>query len=584
MNKIMKLTALLICVSLVLALVPGFTVYGASTVASGRFGDGNNLTWKLDSTGTLTISGEGEMPNLNAGSYPWNKNFSVNIRSVVIEDGVTTIGGDAFSYQEHLSEVTTPDSVITIKYSAFYYCTSLTKVNIGRGIETIEWWAFYGCDNLKDVYYSAGRIDWAKINIDSNNGPLTNADIHFSSSATEVIDSGSCGPDLIWTLDSDCTLTISGTGPMDDMSDGSPWADESEIIFNVIVEDGAETIGESAFLALHRVTDVSLPDSVTAIGGNAFGGCSNLKSIDIPDSVTIIGEKAFSGCDSLTAVTIPDSVTELGDGVLSYCHYLTDVKLGSGITYISREAFSNCNRLKNVSIPYGVTIIGQYAFLNCRSLSDLNLPDSITYIEEGAYSACNSLKSINLPSRVRSIGYGAFLGCQWLAYIDLGGSVTDIGDYAFSECYKLAEVTIPASVRRIGEYAFGFCYGLADVYYGGSETDWADISIDTGNAYLTSANIHYNSFIPAPPATEIKNVSVKIDGNSITVVAEAVNIPSYAVVIAAAYSADGTLLEVASVIDGSAVLTEDGIVTVKVFCWESIKTLRPMCESASVKL
>lgn len=607
MNKIMKLAALLICAALTLALIPGLTVYGASTISSGRFGDGNNLMWQLDTSGTLTISGQGEMPTLGTGSYPWNKAFSVRIRSVIIEDGITTIGGDAFAYQENLLSATIPDSVTTIRYGVFLSCTNLTEVNIGSGIETIEAWTFLDCKNLKDVYYSGSRGDWAKINIASNNNSLNNAEIHFAKTSPWTVASGSCGPGLYWKLDGDCNLTISGTGYMYDMSDGSPWADESNAIFSIIVEDGVETIGENAFSNLRRVADVSLSDSVTAIGDNAFRGCYNLTSIDIPDSVT-----------------------ELGDGVLYSCSHLTDAKIGSGITSIGSEAFSGCNALVNLELTKGLRTIESRAFYSCQKLETLILPDSVTSIGYMSFSDCSDLKQLHLSSNLTTIGDAAFSGCKSIVSIDIPDSVTHVGESAFKYCTGLTDatigsglknaayemfkgcssltgvtfgnntesieglifdgctslksITVPAGLKTVYQGAFRECYSLTDVYYGGSQEDWNAIDIYPSNPCLTNANIHYNSFIPVPPAAEIKNVSVKNDGDRFNVTVTSENVPAYAVMIAAGYSRDGALLETAPVIDSSAVLTDDGIVTVKVFCWDGLKSLHPLCGAVSTEL
>ena len=116
--------------------------------------------------------------------------------------------------------------------------------------------------------------------------------------AADIVASGTCGDNLTWTLDSEGTLTISGTGAMTDYINDSkaPWYSSCSSIKSAIIESGVTTIGESAFF-----------------------DCSRLTSVTIPDSVTTIGERAFFRCYSLTSVTIPDSVTSIGSGRFDYC-------------------------------------------------------------------------------------------------------------------------------------------------------------------------------------------------------------------------------------------------------------------------
>ena len=128
------------------------SAFAADVVAEGTCG--YNLTWTLDGDGTLTISGTGKMkdyyPSNNDTTAPWGENCSL-IKSVVISDGVTSIGGYAFIDCFSLTSVTIPDSVTSIGGSAFSYCRSLTSVTIGNGVTSIGFNAFYGCSSLTSV-------------------------------------------------------------------------------------------------------------------------------------------------------------------------------------------------------------------------------------------------------------------------------------------------------------------------------------------------------------------------------------------------------------------------------------------------
>ncbi|MBQ8897045.1 MAG: leucine-rich repeat domain-containing protein, partial [Clostridia bacterium] len=141
-----RTVSLALALAMVLSLfcVPAFA---ATTVASGTFGaDGDNLTWVLDNEGTLTISGEGEMGN----TVPWQSDRN-EIKSVVIEDGVTNIGFSAFEVCSSLTSITIPDSVTSIGGEAFYDCSSLTSITIPDSVTSIGEGAFVYCSSLTSI-------------------------------------------------------------------------------------------------------------------------------------------------------------------------------------------------------------------------------------------------------------------------------------------------------------------------------------------------------------------------------------------------------------------------------------------------
>ena len=122
---------------------------------------GDNVTWKLTSDGTLTISGKGAMDNYKfdgydylANSYyytdaPWDT-YRYHIKSVVIENGVTSIGDRAFYGCVNLSNVTIPSSVTSIGEYAFYDCR-LASVTIPSRVTSIGSNAFEECEYLTSV-------------------------------------------------------------------------------------------------------------------------------------------------------------------------------------------------------------------------------------------------------------------------------------------------------------------------------------------------------------------------------------------------------------------------------------------------
>ena len=169
---------------------------------SGTCGDnGSNVTWKLTEDGILTISGTGAMIDYGDDkSYrktPWRDYFIESVRidegvtsiggwaftncvltSVMIPDSVTSIACGAFSECRSLASVTIPDSVTSIGGYAFRGCTGLTSVTIPDSVTSIDGYAFSGCDSLTDVYYAGTAADWAKISISSGNEDLLAAALH----------------------------------------------------------------------------------------------------------------------------------------------------------------------------------------------------------------------------------------------------------------------------------------------------------------------------------------------------------------------------------------------------------------------
>ena len=137
-----------------------------------------------------------------------------------------------------------------------------------------------------------------------------------------TMNSGSCGPNVTWTLDDSGLLTISGSGDMDNYF--AFW----EITYGVgikraVVEEGVTSLALNTFNGCEWLESVSLPDSLENILGSAFSDCGSLTRVDIPYGVPWISGYCFAGCYSLTRVTVPESVTEVVDHAFDNCPRLT---------------------------------------------------------------------------------------------------------------------------------------------------------------------------------------------------------------------------------------------------------------------
>ena len=132
----------------------GIVLYSSNILASGTCGaegnNGDNLTWILDDEGVLTISGTGAMASWNWKGSPWYANKD-KIESVVIEDGVTSIGANAFDGCSGLTSITIPSSVTSIGEGAFEGCSGLTSITIPSSVTSIGKYAFSGCSGLTSI-------------------------------------------------------------------------------------------------------------------------------------------------------------------------------------------------------------------------------------------------------------------------------------------------------------------------------------------------------------------------------------------------------------------------------------------------
>ena len=347
-----------------------------------------------------------------------------------------------------------------------------------------------------------------------------------SAAEPTIVDSGNCGANITYELDSNGLLTISGTGKMadyemqyDSASDEyittAPWGNQAK---TVVIGDGVTGIGAAAFYGCSDLTSVTMGSNVTNIGESAFRGCTGLTGIVLPGSVTGIGEYAFSNCESLTAIEIPEGVATLGNSAFFGCDNLKEIRynaraavdltglsgafcnagasvggvkaiFGESVEKIPGNIFSNCESLTSVTIGSNVTSIGDNAFLGCKGLVEINYNARAAECAEDSFDSGDGLK-VTFGDSVERIPDYIFQDCPGLTSVTIGSSATTIGHYAFNRCTGLTSIKIPESMTNIGYMAFSGCTSLADVYYGGTERQWNAITISEGNDRLQQANRH----------------------------------------------------------------------------------------------
>ena len=285
--------------------------------------------------------------------------------------------------------------------------------------------------------------------------------------AATVVDSGDCGyvmgmNNIVWTLDTDGVLTISGSGAMEYWVNANyqDWAAYQEQILTATLSDGITDLAPYCFYNCVNLTAVSIPDSVTTVYTAAFRNAASLTEIVLPAGVTSIGTYAFAGCTGLTAFTIPD-----------------------GITTIDGSTFAGCTGLTTVSIPDSVTTIKSSAFSGCTALAEAVLTEQITSIGGSAFSGCTGITALEIPDSVTSIGNSAFSGCTGLTSVSVGSSVTSLGSNAFAGCTQLREITFTGAAPDIGADAFSGV--TATVYYPAGDSSWTAVTAESYGGNIT---------------------------------------------------------------------------------------------------
>jgi hypothetical protein len=246
-------------------------------------------------------------------------------------------------------EYVIPDGVKTIAEGAFGDCPSLTVLTVPVSVTTIEDYSVGDCYSLTDVYYGGIHSEWERIVRLDYNHSLQNVTLHA------LIARGICGTDLIWSLDDNGVLMISGNGDMSPSASDSDWV-------NYVDRDA--------------VRSIRFEEGVTSIYFMAFIGCSNLTEVSIPASVTSIGKSCFYNCVSLTGIHVSEDNPNYADidGVLFNKDKTTLICCPGG-------------RSGAYAIPAGTDAIANSAFSRC-GLTVVRIPASVTAIQPSSFSAC----------------------------------------------------------------------------------------------------------------------------------------------------------------------------------------------------
>ncbi len=379
-------------VFLMTAILVLLAVLCAAAENSGTVGD--QLTWQLDSSGVLTISGDGEIPDYDWGCAPWYEDRE-QVLSLVIEEGVTRIGMSAFVECPQLSSVSLPESLTAIGESAFNNCESLTSFHVPANVTDMGLpFLFDACSRMTEITVAPGNSVYM-----SENGMLLDK--------------------------AGTTLLLCPRGATE-----------------AVIPSSVTKIGYYALGRCHDLASVTVPEGVKTIDVGAFQECNALTQVNLPSTVETIDASAFAYCQLLTDVHIASSNPFLAslDGVV-YSSDMTAVVL--------------CPPAKDhLTLPDTVTTIRQNAFEGCQALTELLLPDSVTTLSSNAFLDCTSLTSISIPEGVLDLPLQTFWGCQSLASVSLPGTLMSIGEGAFQDC-PLTDIYFDGTEDLWAEVAIG---------------------------------------------------------------------------------------------------------------------------------
>lgn len=412
--------AFAVCLTLIATCLPTT----AQAADSGTCGE--NATWSLDrATGTLTISGIGEMDDYNpssfGGSAPWDIK---EVKRIEIKDGITHIGSWAFAGGEQVTSIAIPDSVSSIAGYAFSgWVFSLFQVP--KNITTIYGNAFSNCPNLKAFSVAEGNTAFC---------------------ATDGVLYDITGATLIKFPQGKATKF---TVPSTVKRIGASSFSECRELTSVVISEGVTVIEDHAFQNCRALKEISLPSTLKEIGELAFLYCQQLPSITLPKGLTTIGNNAFNGCANLTTLSIPSGVSDfsVGSGTFSECSRLASIQVAADNQFYCSVDGVLYNKAKTT-------------LLACPPLKSgkLEVPSGVTTINPGACEHCELLREVSLPEGLVIIGDKAFISCWFyddgLRKVNIPSTVTEIGDYAFAFCTGLTEFTLPEGLTRIGAYAF----------------------------------------------------------------------------------------------------------------------------------
>lgn len=420
---------------------------------------GENAKWTLSKAGVLSISGAGEMYDYEFESAaPWEE---LNVKKIVIEEGITSIGEEAFLNLSSVEEVDIADSVEKISYMAFANCDQITDLILPDSITELSGMAIVYCDGLQSITIPKD-IDITQI--------LLNGDINLLRGNTNLVN-----------------IYISKNSSRYCDIDGVVYDKGGETLIHypvgrdtVSLDSGVRNIGEGAFQGCYKLEGLELPEGVETIGPNALYA----ESVYIPGTVKYIDDSAFSSyriknivlADNNEYYCIENDTLFDKEKTILYrsCNKQEYITIPDTVTKICNRAFYN-SPVKTINIPRSVREIGTEAFMSCTELVEVSLPKSITTLGERTFGGCTNLSSVELNCNINVLPRLLFHFCQSLTRVEIPEGVEVIEEHVFTGA-GVQEIVIPKSVEEISLKGVASAENLTDIYYCSDEEDFKKIT------------------------------------------------------------------------------------------------------------
>lgn len=415
--------------------------------------------------------------------------------------------------------------VVSIEREAFRGHTELRSVIIDEGITCIGKYAFNCCVNMNSLYLPASLDSFQppflgdcnnlkSLIVDKNNPDLDSRD--------------GCNA-IIW--DDELVAGCSSTKIPTSIKRIGEWAFYNcNMLERLDIPEGVEEIDGFAFFGCSNLKEVNLPTSLKRIWGSVFEGCNSLTSIFIPKNVNyLVNGNIFTWCNNLVSIEvdkensvydsrddcngivrkadaalvsacktttisdkikiladdcyagtkvrsiyIPQSIDSINSNAFTDCYDIDEIKVAPNNPIVTSSDGSNALLTKdgktllvgchNTIIPNGVEKIAPYAFFGRYTKPVLMLPESVKEIGYQAFFDCNALYEVILPHSVREIDERVFTGCSNLRIVQIQSDVDTIWNETFADCHNLSVVSLPEGLKSIHSRAFANCTNLKQIY------------------------------------------------------------------------------------------------------------------------
>ena len=498
---------------------------------------------------TLTISGEGNIAdyygkNITIDSFegdiaPWRRALLsdveadrttqevVPITKVIVEDRITGIGTDAFSYLALNGTITFNENVTYYGSGVYSYCPLITTVDFTnfKPKNVSDYWipghemltgsavpyGFFDRDKSLNTCIVDGKTYTGELALPERIDTICTAafrgtgfdTINFDNGLKDIKEVGPYGMSNLANID-----TFTYPGNVDFYSGENPNGNKTSSVVltgssikKLIIQKDVKELPDAFAYQLKALEKVIFEGEIESIGSNAFGGCEKLESVEL-GKVKSMGNGVFINCPSLKSLKIegdenlvlssntvaswgtnwpgaaPLETFELGAGTINFNlngkkDTLKEVKLGDGVKDIPDYFLSGCTKLETLEIGNGITKIGNRAFQQ-TNITSIAIPDSVTVIGKQAFNRCTSLKEVNISknSKLETIGDGAFYDTRVLKMY-LPGGVKTLGSGAFQrtpvEIYDMSDVY--SSDFTIGDWCINNWYNTNE---GEVAPEWAN--------------------------------------------------------------------------------------------------------------